>query len=62
MKGETDMHIAIRNDRLNKCWLATFAGGHMPQNVPLPLPFNNDATFAQVAADLMRRFPGATVS
>jgi hypothetical protein len=55
------MTIFIKSDAAAKCWLATFRGGHMPQNQPLPLPFSPSASAHDVADSLKRRFRDASV-
>jgi hypothetical protein len=44
-----------------KGWIAIFQGGTMPQNVPLPLPFTNEASAIMVRRDIQARFPQASI-
>lgn len=43
-------------------WAVWFYGvPGMPEDVEIPLPFTRDASLAMVAADMRRRFPGASI-
>ena len=55
------MQINIFPSPQSKCWLAVFAGGDMPQGVPLPLPYHQSAPWRDVAFAMLDRFPGAFV-
>lgn len=56
--------IIIKRDEAAKCWLVTFDASNvfsMMAGGTYPMPFTLDASSSMVAADLYRRFPGATV-